>query len=565
MSKNGKKGLIERVNLLQNIVQQISEQTDHASLLELTVKGAQELTNADGGTLYVKTDDNHLKFEILLNSSLGIHIGGTSYEKAKFDPLPLILDGIPNHHNVAAHCVLADKIINLEDAYLTQDFDFSGARQFDKKTGYRSKSFLTLPLKNHEKELIGCIQLINSIDSETGEIVSFDEEDLMFSVFLATLAANALTNRSLIEQQEKLFDSFANVIASAIDDKSPHTGQHCKRVPQITMMLAEEACKAEWGPFKDFSMTEVEKRELRLAALLHDCGKITTPVHVIEKATKLETIIDRIALIDTRFEVLKRDAQIKYLNNKLEAANKPNSSELIEQAETKYQEELKQLDEDREFIRKVNIGGEFLPDDDVERIRQIGRHTWINEEGTEDVFLSFDEIKCLSIRKGTLTAEEREVINRHIDVTIMMLEQLPYPKHLARIPEFAGGHHERMDGKGRPNGLTKDQMSLHARIMGTAEIYEALTAKERPYKKGKSLSESLKILGFMKEDNHIDPDVFQLLIESGVWMDYANKYVDPSQIDEVNLEKIPGYDTTAAAKRKEEDQDHNIQKFEQVS
>lgn len=551
MSNSGKKGLIERVKVLQEVVDAISQETDHATMLELTVKGAQELTNADGGTLYVRTDDDHLKFEILMNNSLGIHIGGTSYEQAKFDPLPLVLDGIPNHHNVAAHCVLADKIINLEDAYLTQDFDFSGARQFDKQTGYRSKSFLTLPLKNHEQKLIGCIQLINSVNSETGEVVSFNEEDQMFTVFLATLAANALTNHSLIEQQEKLFDAFANVIASAIDDKSPHTGQHCKRVPQITMMLAEEACKAKWGPFKDFSMTETEKRELRLAALLHDCGKITTPVHVIEKATKLETIIDRISLVDTRFEVLKRDLEINALNKKVEVLEKGGNAEEIKRIETELEAEIKLLYEDREFIRKVNIGGEFLPDEDVEKIKQIGRRTWTNEEGSLDVFLSYDEIKCLSIRKGTLTAEEREVINRHIDVTIMMLEQLPYPKHLAKIPEYAGGHHERMDGKGRPKGLTREQMSLQARIMGTAEIYEALTAKERPYKKGKTLSESLKILGFMKEDQHIDPDVFQLLIESGVFMDYANKYVDPSQIDQVDLQKIPGFDLDGALQRKD--------------
>lgn len=549
MGEKGKRDLIERVKMLQTIVQTLSKETNHTKMLELTVQGAQKLTNSDGGTLYVRTDDDYLKFEILMNSSLGIHIGGTSYEKAQFDPMPLILDGIPNNHNVAAHCVLQDKIINLEDVYLTQDFDFSGARQFDKQTGYRSKSFLTIPLKNHEQSLIGCIQLINSIDRETGEITPFNEEDEMFAVFLSTLAANALTNRALIEQQEALFDAFANVIASAIDDKSPHTGQHCKRVPEITMMLAEEACKADWGPFKDFQMTEIEKRELRLAALLHDCGKITTPVHVIEKSTKLETIIDRITLVDTRFEVLKRDLEIKFLKDKVESLEQNRAKEDIENLEKSFKLELEKINDDREFIRKVNIGGEFLPDADIDRIKSIGKKSWINEDGNHDVFLSFDEIKCLTIRKGTLTAEEREVINRHIDVTIMMLEQLPYPKHLEKIPEYAGGHHERMDGKGRPKGLTREQMSLQARIMGAAEIYEALTAKERPYKKGKSLSESLKILGFMKEDQHIDPDVFQLLIESGVFMKYANKYVDPSQIDKVDLLKIPGFDLAAAERR----------------
>lgn len=549
-SENNKKELLDKIKVLQSVVQSIARETDHNKLLEITVRGAKELTNADGGTLYVRTDNNHLKFEILINSSLGIHIGGTSYEKAHFDPLPLLLEGQPNHSNVAAHCVLADKIINLEDAYLTDEFDFSGARNFDKKTGYRSKSFLTIPLKNHEKEIIGCVQLINSLDSETGEIVSFAAEDQIFAEFLATLAANALTNFELIQQQERLFDAFAQVIASAIDDKSPHTGQHCKRVPEITMMLAEAACEADWGPFKDFSMTDIEKRELQLAALLHDCGKITTPVHVIEKGTKLETIIDRIHLVDTRFGVIKRDAEISALKKKLELYEQNNASEAtLAQIDENLKTEISNLNSDREFIREVNIGGEFLADEKVERIKAISRRKWTNEEGIQENFLNFNEVSCLSIRKGTLTAEEREIINRHIDVTIMMLEQLPYPKHLARIPEFAGGHHERMDGKGRPKGLTKDQMSLQARIMGTAEIYEALTARERPYKKGKSLSESLKILGYMKEDQHIDPDVFQLLIESGIFMEYARLHVDPKQIDKVDLGSVPGFDLQTALKR----------------
>lgn len=549
MSDSGKKGLIERVRILQNVVQAITQESDHSRMLELTVKGAQELTNADGGTLYVRTETNELKFEILMNSSLGIHIGGTSYEKAQFEPLPLLLEGAPNHHNVAAHCVLADKIINLDDVYLTAEFDFTGARKFDKTTGYRSKSFLTLPLKNHDKDIIGCVQLINSIDSNTGEVVPFNDEDQMFAEFLATLAANALSNFTLIQQQEKLFDAFANVIASAIDDKSPHTGQHCKRVPEITMMLAEAACDADWGPFRDFSMTEIEKRELRLAALLHDCGKITTPVHVIEKATKLETIIDRIQLVDTRFEVIKRDVEIRSLKEKITLMQQGAPTQSLERIDNELKAEIDQIGKDRTFIRKVNIGGEFLPDADVERIKKISQRTWINEDGIEDLFLSLNEVNCLSVRKGTLTAEEREIINRHIDVTIMMLEQLPYPKHLARIPEYAGGHHERMDGKGRPKGLKREQMSIAARIMGTAEIYEALTAKERPYKKGKSLSESLKILGFMKEDQHIDPDVFQLLIESGIFMDYAKKHVDPNQIDTIDLEKVPGFDYKTALER----------------
>ena len=542
-----KNRLLKRLNELHGIVKAMSRETDHKKLLEMTVFGARLLTNADGGTLYFR-DNNQLKFEIIFNESLKIHMGGSSHERLNFDPLPLYLDGSPNLNNVACYAVINDQIVNLEDAYLTQDFDFSRTRQFDKQTGYRSKSFLTIPLKNHEKEIIGVIQLINAQDEE-GNICSFSQEDQMFTEFLATLAAITLTNYTLIQQQEGLFVAFADVIASAIDDKSPHTGKHCHRVPIITMMLAEAAAKSDWGPFANFTMNENDRKELHLAALLHDCGKITTPVHVIEKSTKLETIIDRIQLIDTRFEVLKRDVQISLLNQKLELLQSKGPTDFTE-LENELSQKLTKLEADRKFVKEVNIGGEYLDDEKLDRIKQIGRMRWINEEGLEDNFLSFDEINCLSIRRGTLTSEEREIINRHIDVTVMMLEKLPYPKHLARIPEFAGGHHERMDGKGRPKGLKRHEMSLQARIMGCAEVFEALTAKDRPYKKGKTLSESLKIMGEMAEEQHIDQEVFTLLIDSGVFQDYANQYVDPSQFDEIDIRSLRGY-LSAESRRKD--------------
>lgn len=542
-----KNRLLKRLNELHGIVKAMSRETDHKKLLEMTVFGARLLTNADGGTLYFR-DNNQLKFEIIFNESLKIHMGGSSHERLNFDPLPLYLDGSPNLNNVACYAVINDQIVNLEDAYLTQDFDFSRTRQFDKQTGYRSKSFLTIPLKNHEKEIIGVIQLINAQDEE-GNICSFSQEDQMFTEFLATLAAITLTNYTLIQQQEGLFVAFADVIASAIDDKSPHTGKHCHRVPIITMMLAEAAAKSDWGPFANFTMNENDRKELHLAALLHDCGKITTPVHVIEKSTKLETIIDRIQLIDTRFEVLKRDVQISLLNQKLELLQSRGLTDFTE-LENELSQKLTKLEADRKFVKEVNIGGEYLDDEKLDRIKQIGRMRWINEEGLEDNFLSFDEINCLSIRRGTLTSEEREIINRHIDVTVMMLEKLPYPKHLARIPEFAGGHHERMDGKGRPKGLKRHEMSLQARIMGCAEVFEALTAKDRPYKKGKTLSESLKIMGEMAEEQHIDQEVFTLLIDSGVFQDYANQYVDPSQFDEIDIRSLRGY-LSAESRRKD--------------
>jgi HD-GYP domain-containing protein (c-di-GMP phosphodiesterase class II) len=256
---------------------------------------------------------------------------------------------------------------------------------------------------------------------------------------------------------------------------------------------------------------------------------------VVDKATKLETIYDRIGVIDTRFEILKRDTEIEYL--KALQQGKEDTQIL----DTAYRNRIKELEDDQAFLQIANKGGEFMDDDHKTRIYEIAENRWQNSDGEIVAFLSKDEVYNLCISKGTLTDEERTVINHHIVATIKMLESLPYPKHLQRVPEFAGGHHERMDGKGYPRGLTRDQMSVQARVMGIADIFEALTAKDRPYKKGMKLSLALTILGRMKLDNHIDPDLFDIFIREKVYMKYAEGFLDKAQIDEVDLSSIPGY------------------------
>jgi HD-GYP domain-containing protein (c-di-GMP phosphodiesterase class II) len=441
---------------------------------------------------------------------------------------------------VAAYSVLQDATINIEDAYTADGFDFSGTRKFDQKTGYRSKSFLTVPMKNHESEIIGVLQLINAKHAETGEIIPFSHADQRLTESLASQAAIALTNRILINQLEELFESFIKLINIAIDEKSPYTGGHCGRVPVLTMLLAEAACATQEGPLKNFNMTDKDRYELKIAGLLHDCGKITTPVHVVDKSTKLHTLFDRIQLVDTRFEVLKRDAEIDLLRAKIQGLEQGNGESFaaLEQA---YQQRTRQLDDDREFLRKSNIGGEFMSPENQERVEAIARLTWVNEKGESAAFLSDDEAMNLKIAKGTLTDDERQTINYHIVATIKMLETLPWPKHLKRVPEYAGGHHERMDGKGYPKGLVREQMSTQARTIAIADIFEALTARDRPYKHGKTLTESLRILGLMKLDNHVDPDLFDVFIREKVYLKYAERFLEPEQIDEVDVTKIPGF------------------------
>jgi HD-GYP domain-containing protein (c-di-GMP phosphodiesterase class II) len=529
----GSERLFTALEYLNRIGAALSSEKNLDKLLETILTAAKTITNADGGTLY-RLVDERLKFEIILNDSLNIAMGGTTGVPVPFYPIPLrATDGAPNNSMVAAYAALHDETVNIADAYAADGFDFTGTRAFDKKTGYRSTSFLTIPMKNHDGEIIGVLQLLNALDEE-GKVAPFTVEDQRLAESLASQAAIALTNRMLINQLETLFEALIGLINTAIDDKSPYTGGHCKRVPTLTMMLAEAAAAVTDGPLADFKMTDEDRYELKIAGLLHDCGKITTPVHVVDKATKLETIFDRVHFVAQRFELLKRDAEVKLLRAKLAAVEHGDEAS-VARAERDYAAKIQQLDDDREFVRRVNIGGERMSAEDQARVSKIAAYKMRGEDGKMTTFLSEDERNNLNIPYGTLTQPEREIINHHIVATIKMLETLPWPKHLKHVPEYAGGHHERMDGKGYPKGLTRDQMSIQARIMGIADIFEALTAKDRPYKVGKTLSESLGILAKFKQNGHVDPDLFDVFVREKVYLEYAKEFLDPEQIDEVDI------------------------------
>ena len=526
--------LLARIDRLNEIGIALSAESNTQKLLEVIMMGAKSLTNADGGSLYFLKNEM-LSFEIISNDSLNIQMGGTSGNKITFPAIPLSQNGEDNHSNVVTHCVLSGNTINIDDAYNEDGFDFTGTRQFDKNTGYRTRSILTFPLKDHEKQIIGVLQLINATDQETDEVIPFNAVDQQLAESLASQAAVALTQRRLINELQILFEAFIKMIASAIDDKSPYTGGHCRRIPVLTMMLAEAANNADIGPLKDFKITDNDRYELETAAWLHDCGKVVTPEYVMDKATKLETIYDRIHIVQSRIEVLIRDAEIECL--KLQLESKMDSTEAIRVIE----ERTRQLKDDLDFLSRSNFGGEFTSDEDIARVIQISQYRWIDMHGQEQPLLNDDEVMNLSIQRGTLNDGEREVINNHIVATIKMLESLPFPRNLQNVPEYAGGHHEKMDGSGYPKGLKRDDMSIQARIMAVADIFEALTASDRPYKKGKKLSECLRIMGFMKKDHHIDPDIFDIFIRDKVYLDYAEEFLDPEQIDVVDISAIPGY------------------------
>jgi HD-GYP domain-containing protein (c-di-GMP phosphodiesterase class II) len=565
----------------------LSSERDTNRLMETILLEAKDMCNADGGTLYLRTEDDGLKFEIMRTDSLDIAMGGTTDKPITFPPLRMHdpETGEPNMKNVASAAAITAKSINIRDAYESEEFDFSGTKKFDEGMGYRSKSFLTVPLASSQGEVIGVLQLLNAKDTETDEVIEFSSEIQPLIEALASQAAVALDNQQLLEGQKQLLDAFIELIASAIDAKSPYTGGHCQRVPELTKMLAQAACESNDEPFADFDLTDDQWYELHIGAWLHDCGKVTTPEYVVDKATKLETIYDRIHEVRMRFEVVKRDAVIDYLKALIEGEE--DAPKLREELEAR----LAKLDDDFNFIAECNMGGEFMAPELIDRVKEIAAIQWtrtlddrigisfeeqkrkvrteapelpvvenllsdrddhiIYREGAEaaaggDNSFGFQldvpehkynmgEVYNLSIARGTLSEEERFKINDHIVQTIIMLEQLPFPKHLKRVPEYAGGHHEKMDGTGYPRKLNKDDMSLPARIMAIADIFEALTASDRPYKPAKKLSDAVKIMSFMKKDAHIDDELFELFLKSGIHKEYAERFLDPSQVDEVDI------------------------------
>lgn len=542
----------------------LSAERDHDKLLETILLEAKDICNADGGTLYLVTDDETgLSFQIMRNDTLDVALGGTTGKQIPFPPLPLYdpETGAPNLNNVATAVYHGRQSVNVPDAYEAADYDFSGTKKFDATTGYRSTSFLTVPMRNTDGEVTGVLQLINARDG-AGTVIPFAPGIQPIIEALTSQAAVALENQTLIKAQRDLWDALIKMIASSIDDKSPYTGGHCQRVPEITKMLTRAACEARHGIFEAFDLTEEEWYELHVAAWLHDCGKITTPEYVVDKASKLETIYDRIHEVRTRFEVLRRDAEIAYLKARLDGEEEAS-------ARARFEAEVAALEDDFAFVGNANVGGEFMDDADIDRLREIGARRWTRHfdktvglaplaaqraeknpppaPPAEEPLLgdlpehmvggyNHGELYNLAVRRGTLTEEERRTINDHIVVTIKMLESLPFPKKLRNVPEIAGGHHEKMDGTGYPRGLKRPDMSIPARVMAIADIFEALTAGDRPYKKAKTISESLRIMSFMVKDNHIDPDLFDLFLRSGVWKDYAETFLAPSQIDEVRIE-----------------------------
>ncbi|MCX5928014.1 MAG: GAF domain-containing protein [Cyanobium sp. LacPavin_0920_WC12_MAG_63_22] len=583
-----------------NIATTLSGASDLHTLLQLILSKSRQLTGSDAGSIFlVERCDarrnpggiDQLWFAVSQNASLAASSATDRVDEGIDSTVSNIRFPL-TPERLVGWSALSGEVLNIPDVYqLDPALPYRFDRAVDLKLGYRAVSMLTVPMRSTSGETVGVMQLINrkrdprtilTADTAADLVRPFDAFDQHLIEALASQAAVCVERTKLLEAQEQLIDSMITLLAGAIDAKSPYTGGHCERVPELAMMLARAAEETAEGPLADFRLGgEQAWREFRIGAWMHDCGKITIPEYVVDKATKLEANYNRIHEVRTRFEVLLRDARITWLEGVI---NGGDPAEL----EAAYLQRQSQLEADFAFVADCNLGGEFFGPDKVERLRAIASHTWqrhfdnrlglaweersrhsdpVQELPVQEPLLAdhtwhviprrsdqipaasygfklevpehlynLGEVYNLTISRGTLTNEERYKINEHIVQTIMMLETLPFPANLSRVAEYAGTHHETLDGKGYPRRLTADDLSVPSRIMAIADIFEALTASDRPYKKAKSLSECLTILAGFRDRQHIDADLFALFLRSGVYLTYAERYLKPEQIDAVDVE-----------------------------
>jgi HD-GYP domain-containing protein (c-di-GMP phosphodiesterase class II) len=525
---------ISQIGRLSEIGIALSSEHDLDKLLEMIVDEARLFTSADAGTLYI-LDDNHLHFKILQNDTFKVRMGGTSSMELKLPPVPMVKS------NVSAYSAITGETTNIPDVYNAEGFDFTGPRKYDEATGYRSKSMLVVPMKNQEGEIIGVLQLLNAKDTTTGEVVPFGEEYVALTKSLASQAAVAVTNAKLLRDMENLFDSFVNVMATAIDERSPYTGGHIKKVAELGVMMVETINDINDGKYPDLKLGNMERfrekryskdqlKEMKIAGWMHDIGKITTPVHVVDKSTKLETIIDRIALVTQRFHTIMALQKLDWLEKKNEMQKSGAPPEEIEAGERRLEERMAKLKDDLAFVTGANKGGEFMDDSKVARIKEIASNKF-SFLGSEQNYLTEDEALNLCIRKGTLLETERKVMQDHIVLTIKMLEKIPFTKKLANVTRYAGAHHECLDGTGYPKKLKGDEIPFEGRILALVDFYEALTATDRPYKKPMPTKKALEILQMEVDHNKLDKDLFELFVKAGVCERFLKKYPPPEPAD----------------------------------
>ncbi|MEA1961861.1 MAG: HD domain-containing phosphohydrolase [Bacillota bacterium] len=496
--------IAEQVETLLNIGIALSAEKDHNRLLEMIVTEARRITNADAGTLYL-CEKNKLTFRIMQNETMNTFKGGHG-EIIDIPPVPI------RKENVSGYTALTRQNVNIPDVYQTEAFDFSGPRKFDETTGYKTLSMLVVPLQNHENRVIGVLQLINARDIK-GNPIPFAQYFEKVITSLASQAAIALCNMQLIEDIEQLFNSFVEVMATAIDSRTPYNAHHTRRVALLAGELAQVIDESSDARWKDTFFDQNRKQQLVVAGWMHDIGKISTPLAVMNKATRIESQLE---LIMQRFDYIASYLESQYLTKQITFIQNGAADELA-LLEKEYNEQMDFLENSRALIIRVDNPSTFVDKELLAEIQNIASQTYEDRKGIANNWLTPDELTALSVTKGTLTEEERKIMENHVIVTQLLLDKIPFTEKLKNVPLFASIHHEHLNGNGYPLGLTAEDIPLEGRILALVDVFDALTAEDRPYKKAMPLEQALKILGFMVKDGELDPDLVKLFIAEKVW------------------------------------------------
>lgn len=473
---------------LLDICTALSTERDREALLSNILDAAIDLVFCDGGTLYLVEQDS-LHFCRMVTRSQGIQQGG-HHAPIALPPVPLV----PSH--VCARAVLEKRFINVPDVHHNKEFDFSGARRYDAMTGYHTRSMLVTPLTNDRGELIGVLQLINAL-TEEGEPTDFNPELEQFVVALASYAGICLTNMQYAEQNTNLLDSLVGALSTAIDQRTPYNANHTRNMAKYAGRFLDWLEKTE----NPWAFDINRRRSFLLSVWLHDVGKLVVPLEVMDKATRLGSALET---IENRFRTMRLLDKIVFLEGGITQ----------EEWDRRKAEQEKAL----EFIRKTNMAG-FLPDEEIARVDALAKRTFVDEKGEVQPWLTEEEYDCLAIRKGTLTAKERSVMESHVTVTARILEQVTFPKQYAKVPEWAAAHHELLNGKGYPDHKTEELLPKEVRLLTILDIFDALTARDRPYKPPMPLEKALAILRSMVDEGSLDGEILALFEESRAWED----------------------------------------------
>ena len=498
--------ILHQVEDILNIGIALSLEKDHNRLLEMIVSEARRITNADAGTLYLR-DGDFLHFKISQNETLH-SFQGDNGEPINLPPVPMSM------RNVSSYVALRNESVNIPDVYSAEGFDFSGPKNYDQITGYRTVSMLVVPLENHTGDVIGVLQLINSLDENRQPIpFSADFEKVISS--LASQAAISMTNQQLIGDIEQLFNSFVEVMATAIDSRTPYNANHTRRVALLSGALAAVIDAEEDGCWQGVHFDADRTNQLVMSAWLHDIGKIATPLEVMNKSTRIER---QLHLVMQRLDYIAQKQKCVHLEKKLTLlSSAANVDDELAALEKDWMEQQMMVEQTRDLIIRADNPGTFIDEEIKQMLQQIAARSYVDENGRERPWLTADELINLSVAKGTLNDKERHIMEDHVLVTQRMLEKIPFTYKLKDVPFFAGIHHEHLNGKGYPLGLSGDAIPLEGRILALTDVFDALTAADRPYKKAMPIDQALKIMGFMVKDGQLDADLLELFVKHRVW------------------------------------------------